>query len=169
MLSITRKAGSTSEAKRRTTMDVEVQDTQTVPDAPSAPVRVWSWAGMRLWAPLGMLTAVLMAIWAPVGAYAAVLPHHLYLAAGGIPPVQYGTGNTALTTPVVGAMQNIAQTIRLVLGGTALVVILAAAVMNHFVHDQQAKQRAKELIGAAVVGLLLAAFAPAIVNFIASL
>lgn len=100
---------------------------------------------------------------------AATLPGGHYLAAGGIPQVKYGTGNTTLGNTVTGAMENIAQTIRLVLGGTALVVILAAAVMNHFVNDQRAKERAKELIGAAVVGLLLAAFAPQIVNFIASL
>ena len=90
-----------------------------------------------------------------------------------IPTVQYGTGTGtgaggAFISTVTNAMENGAETIRMVLGGTALLVILVAAVMNHFVHDQRAKERAKELIAAAVVGLLLAAFAPSIVNFIAS-
>lgn len=126
--------------------------------------RLWSWL-----MPLGLLVSAFGALVMPTAAYAAVLPNHLYLAAGNIPQVNYGTGNTALSGSVTTAMENLAQTIRLVLGGTALVVILVAAVMNHFVHDQRAKERAKELIAAAVVGLLLAAFAPQIVNFIASL
>lgn len=99
---------------------------------------------------------------------AATLPTG-HLMASGIPTVNYGTGDSAAANTVTTAMENVASTIRMVLGGTALVVILAAAVMNHFVHDARAKERAKELIGAAVVGLLLAAFAPQIVNFIAGL
>ena len=129
--------------------------------------RIWSWL-----MPLGIVFTAFGALLLPTAAYAAVLPNHLYVAAGGgggIPPVGYGNGNTALSGTVTTAMESLAQTIRLVLGGTALVVILVAAVMNHFVHDQRAKERAKELIAAAVVGLLLAAFAPQIVNFIASL
>lgn len=126
--------------------------------------RIWNWL-----MPLGLFVSALGALLMPTAAYAAVLPHHLYVASGGIPPVKYGTGSTALSGTVTTAMESLAQTIRLVLGGTALVVILVAAVLNHFVHDQRAKERAKELIAAAVVGLLLAAFAPQIVNFIASL
>lgn len=117
--------------------------------------------------------AALGLIGAIMGAHAPVLaasPHSVWLAQGnGIPQVQYGNGNTALGNTINSAMENIAATIRYVLGATALVVILAAAVMNHFVQDPRAKERAKELVAAAVVGLLLAAFAPQIVNFIAGL
>ena len=116
-------------------------------------------SGRRLWQSLTIWLSVWFAVLVPTSVFAA----------GGIPAVNYGAGNAGLSTPVTTAMENIAETIRMVLGGTALVVILAAAIMNHFVHDPRAKERAKELIGAAVVGLLLAAFAPAIVNFIAGL
>ena len=130
----------------------------------------------RAWLmPLAVLVGMIVSLFAPDAAFAAQLPHGHALVAGsgttpsGIPTVSYGTGNTTLGQTVNNSMENIAATIRYVLGGTALVVILAAAVMNHFVHDARAKERAKELIGAAVVGLLLAAFAPQIVNFIAGL
>ena len=126
----------------------DAQEVQTVSKTPG-----WSWL-----MPLALMIGTLLSVLVPTSVFAA-----------GIPAVNYGNGNTALSTPVVTAMESVAATIRLVLGGTALVVILAAAIMNHFVHDPRAKERAKELIGAAVVGLLLAAFAPQIVNFIASL
>ena len=126
---------------------------------PASPVSRRS--GRRLWQSL----TIWLSVW-----FAVLLPSSVFAATGGgIPAVNYGSGNSSLSQPVTTAMENIAATIRLVLGGTALVVILAAAIMNHFVHDPRAKERAKELIGAAVVGLLLAAFAPAIVNFIAGL
>ena len=85
------------------------------------------------------------------------------------PTVNYGTSNTQLSSTVTTTLESVATTIRDVLGATALVVILVAALTNHFVHDQRSKDRAKEMIVAAIVGLLLAAFAPAIVNWIASL
>ncbi|MCY0885794.1 MAG: pilin [Firmicutes bacterium] len=127
------------------------------------------WA--RRWGPaiLGLAALAAPGLGGPL-AFAAAAPHHVLLASGsGVNPVNYSTANTALGDKVTNAMESIASTIRYLLGGTALVVILAAAIMNHFVHDPRAKERAKELIGAAVVGLLLAAFAPAIVNFIANL
>ncbi len=127
----------------------DAQEVQAVSKTPG-----WSWL-----MPLALMIGTLLSVLVPTSVFAAA----------GIPAVNYGNGNTALSTPVVTAMESVAATIRLVLGGTALVVILAAAIMNHFVHDPRAKERAKELIGAAVVGLLLAAFAPQIVNFIASL
>lgn len=97
----------------------------------------------------------------------------LFLAAGpafasGIPPVQYGTANAAAGN-VTTALTGIAATIRDVLGATALVALVVAALVNHFVHDQRAKDRAKEIVAAAVGGLLIAAFAPAIVNWFGSL
>lgn len=119
--------------------------------------------------PMALLAGLVLSLFLPDAAFAATGPHGHLMAAKKIQKVQYGTGNQGVDKVITGAMENIAQTIRLVLGGTALVVILAAAVMNHFVHDPRAKDRAKELIGAAVVGLLLAAFAPQIVNFIAGL
>ena len=129
-------------------------------------IRLKAW----LW-PLVLLGSFGLSLLAHVPAFAATLPHGQYLAAGsGIPPVNYGANaDTGFAGQVSGAAENVASTIRDLLGATALLVILVAAVMNHFVHDQRAKERAKELIGAAVVGLLVAAFAPQIVNFIASL
>jgi hypothetical protein len=87
----------------------------------------------------------------------------------GIPPVSYTTGNSALTQNVTTGLENIATTIRDILGAAALVAILVAALTNQMVHDARAKDRAKEFGVAAVVGLLLAAFAPAIVNWFANL
>lgn len=88
--------------------------------------------------------------------------------AAGPAPVSYGTPNGAAGT-VITALEGIAGTIRDVLGATALVAFLVAAIVNHMVHDDRAKDRAKEIMASAVVGLLVAAFAPAIVNWIASL
>lgn len=80
---------------------------------------------------------------------------------GGFPSV----GSSNLTNGINGALTTIAVDIRNIGGVTALLAIVVAAIMNHFVHDQQAKDKSKELIKAAIVGLLLFAFAPAIVNF----
>ena len=88
--------------------------------------------------------------------------------ASGPAPVQYGVPSGAAGT-VIGAMESIAATIRYILGATALVAFLVAALVNHMVHDQHAKDRAKEIMASAVVGLLIAAFAPAIVNWIAGI
>jgi hypothetical protein len=88
--------------------------------------------------------------------------------AAGPAPVQYGTPGAAANV-AVGALENVAATIRDVLGATALVAFLVAALTNHFVHDQHAKERAKEIMAAAIVGLLIAVFAPSVVNWIGSL
>lgn len=146
-------------------MDMEVITSEPGAQHPSR-LRRWLQAA---WLPIVMVTSLALSLVAPQAAFAAQLHGHFLAAGNNIPAVKYGAGNTGITSKVVPAMQNIARTIQLLLGGTALVVILVAAIMNHFVHDPQAKQRAKELIGAAVVGLLLAAFAPAIVNFLANL
>ena len=142
------------------------------------PSRVLGWL-KAAWLPAVMVAGLALSLVVPQAAFAAQWHGHLLAAGGGNTPqtgappsVSYGNAGAqggALASKVTTAMQGVAEMIRLILGGTALVVILVAAVMNHFVHDQQAKMRAKELIGAAVVGLLLAAFAPAIVNFIAGL
>lgn len=110
----------------------------------------WSWKTLTLWA----LSAVPMVLLASGAVFAA--------------NVQYGTPNGAANTVVV-AGENIAATIRDVLGATALVAFLSAALVNHFVHDQHAKERAKEIMWSAVVGLLVAAFAPTIVNWFLTL
>jgi len=126
------------------------------------------WQRVRPW-----VLPVLTLMWL---VWAALAPDFVFAAGTvtgtDIPTVSYGastTGGTAFDTNVQNGLESAATIIRDVLGATALLVILVAAVMNHFVHDPRAKERAKELIGAAVVGLLLAAFAPAIVNFIISL
>ena len=85
-----------------------------------------------------------------------------------IPPVQYGTGGT-LATKVNGEIENVAAMVRDILGGTALLALVIAALVNHFIHDPRSKDRAKEIVVAAIVGLLIAAFAPEIVNWIATL
>lgn len=103
-------------------------------------------------------------------ALAASLPHTMLVASGsGIPQVNFGNANTQLGNKINTGLETIAATLRDILGATALVVIIAAAVMNHYVINPRAKEVAKELIGAAVVGLLLAAFAPDIVNFFTGL
>ena len=140
---------------------------------PSVPVTAQpTHGGIKAWLwPIVVLGSFVLSLLAHVPAFAATLPHGHYLAAGsGIPPVNYGAGaDTKFSGQVSGAAENVASTIRDILGATALIAFVVAALMNHFVHDQRAKERAKELIGAAVVGLLVAAFAPQIVNFIASL
>lgn len=146
-------------------MDMEVITPELMVQSPSR-IRRWIQAA---WLPIVMVASLALSLVVPQAVFAAQFQGHFLAAGNNIPTVQYGTGNTTVSNQVVPAMENIARTIQLLLGGTALVVILVAAIMNHFVHDPQAKQRAKELIGAAVVGLLLAAFAPAIVNFLASL
>lgn len=84
------------------------------------------------------------------------------------PTVQYGTPNSAVATTVNAALEGVATTIRWILGGTALVAILIAAFMNHM-PNPRSKEMAKEVLGAAIIGLLIAAFAPQIVNWVATL
>ena len=88
--------------------------------------------------------------------------------AAGPASVKYGAPSGAAGI-VVGAMESVAGTIRYILGATALVAFLVAAIVNHMVHDAHAKERAKEIMASAVVGLLIAAFAPAVVNWIAGI
>lgn len=87
---------------------------------------------------------------------------------GGAPPIQYGNPSTPIANQVTTALEGVAQTIRWILGGTALVALLFAAFMNHM-PNQRSKEMAKEIVAAAVVGLLIAAFAPNIVNWVAGL
>lgn len=144
---------------------MEGKDQEIQAEVPVARPAFW-----RAWLmPLTLLVGMVVSLFAPDAAFAATMPHGHLMAGGGIPTVKYGNGNTALGNAVDSGLENIAATIRYILGATALVVFLAAAVMNHFVHDPRAKERAKELVGAGVLGLLIAAFAPQIVNFIASL
>ena len=96
-----------------------------------------------------------------------LLASHGVLAAGPA-TVQYGNPSGAAGV-VVTAMESVAGTIRYILGATALVAFLVAAIVNHMVHDLRAKERAKEIMASAVVGLLIAAFAPAVVNWIAGI
>ena len=86
-----------------------------------------------------------------------------------VPPARYGTPNGAISGSVSAAIEGLAATIRDILGATALLAIVVAAIMNHFVHSLRAKEQAKEVAFAAIIGLLIAAFAPDIVNFFAAL
>jgi len=86
----------------------------------------------------------------------------------GIPTVSYGTAGS-LGTTVSTELENIAATIRDILGATALLALVAAALVNHFIHDPRSKDRAKEIVVAAIVGLLIAAFAPQVINWITTL
>lgn len=122
--------------------------------------RIGNWISSLNWKKVGVIAAQLVPL--------VLIGGSTVFAASSIPTVQYGTGNAVATT-VNTALENIAATIRDVLGGTALVAILVAAIVNHFVHDARAKDRAKEIIASAIVGLLIAAFAPQIVNWFASL
>lgn len=123
---------------------------------------------------LGSVTAAVRRInWSKVGrVLMAMLP--LLLVGGsaafasGTGPVQYGAPSPSFTDKVIPALESIAATIRYILGATALVALVIAAFMNH-VPNQKSKEQAKEIAMAAVVGLLLAAFAPAIVTFFGSL
>lgn len=85
-----------------------------------------------------------------------------------IPKVGYGTAGS-LGTKINGEIENVAATVRDILGGTALLALVVAALVNHFIHDPRSKDRAKEIVVAAIVGLLIAAFAPEIINWIISL
>ena len=125
-----------------------------------APARPASWLTSWRYRSLGLVTLLVSWIVASGTSFAA--------AAGGIPPVQYGAPNGAATV-INTALEGVAGTIRDILGVTALLAIVAAALVNHFVHDPRSKERAKEMVAAAVVGLLLAVFAPEIVNWIAAL
>ena len=85
--------------------------------------------------------------------------------ASGLPSVNYGTTGS-LGHTVNQELENLAATVQYILGGTALLALVIAALVNHFVHDPRSKDRAKEIVVAAIVGLLIAAFAPDIVNWI---
>lgn len=133
-------------------------------------VRGWRHPG---WVWLAVLGAIVLE---PGVAHAATGSHTVLAStstspSSGIPTVNYN--NSLATSPIVNKVNSglaqIASIIRDFLGGTALVVFVSAAIMNHFVHNPQAKQLAKELVGAAIVGILIAIFAPDIVKFLTSL
>ena len=118
-------------------------------------LRVWvRWQRSRIQATMMGVAVVPMVLVASHAVFAA-----------GSATVQYGAPSGAAGT-VISAMESVAGTIRYILGATALVAFLVAALVNHMVHDQHAKDRAKEIMASAVVGLLIAAFAPALVNWI---
>lgn len=106
------------------------------------------------------------------GVLAALVP--LVLMGGGAafaanPPAvnyTYPTGNAA--GAIAAAVEGLATTIRWILGPTALLALVIAAFMNH-VPNQHTKEQAKEVAMAAIVGLLIAAFAPTIITWITGL
>ncbi len=124
-----------------------------------APARPASWLTSWRYRVMGLVTLFVSWIVASGTSFAA---------GGGIPAVQYGAPNAAATT-IDTALEGVAGTVRDILGVTALLAIVGAALVNHFVHDPRSKERAKEMVAAAIVGLLLAVFAPNIVNWIAAL
>lgn len=67
---------------------------------------------------------------------------------------------------VKSTLQRIATSIRNVLGYTALITLLAAAAVAHFVHEPRAKERAREFVVVALLGLVIAGFAPTLINWI---
>lgn len=86
------------------------------------------------------------------------------------PPVGYGNEiGGAAVGKVNSVLQGLATDIRDILGFTALLTLLAAALVKPLLHEPRAKERARELVVAAIVGFLIAAFAPMIVNFLESL
>ena len=111
----------------------------------------------------------------PWGKVASVLAMALpFMLAGGVSAFAVGPGTvnyvaptgvaSSAATTMTNAVEQIAGVIRWVLGGTGLLALIVAAVMNH-VPNQHTKEQAKEIAMAAVVGLLIAAFAPSIINF----
>ena len=93
-------------------------------------------------------------------------------AAGGTPPAPSyiaptGAGAAAATT-ISSSVEQLATIIRWILGATGLLALLVAAIMNH-VPNQHTKEQAKEILMAAIVGLLIAAFAPQIIGFFVGL
>ena|GEM_PF-3618096 len=94
------------------------------------------------------------------------------LAAGGnlsaSGPVCYGAPLSGVST-VQTALQEVAGSIRDILGVTALVALVVAALVNHFVHDPRSKDRAREIVWAAVIGLAVAVFAPTLIGFVMGL
>ncbi len=103
------------------------------------------------------------------GVLAALVPLVLIgaqaAAASGPPSVQYTSPSGGATNSIAVAVEGLATTIRWILGPTALLALVIAAFMNH-VPNQRSKEQAKEVAMAAIVGLLIAAFAPAIINWI---
>lgn len=102
-------------------------------------------------------------------ASAWVVVRGVMMAGSGVPTVQYGTPNGQFAGSVTALVQNAAATLREIVGATALLCIVIAALLWHFIHDQRATERAKELVAAAVIGLLVVAFAPQIVNMVIQL
>lgn len=83
------------------------------------------------------------------------------------PSVNYvdPTGSAAgIASTVSTQIEQVAGILRWILGPTGLVALIVAAIMNH-VPSQRMKEMAKEIAGGAVVGLLIAVFAPNIISF----
>ena len=89
--------------------------------------------------------------------------------ASGPPTVCYGTPTSteqSVITTITGNLTGVAAMGRDLLGATCLIVFIGAAITNHFIHDPRSKERAKEIVYAGLIGVLVAAFAPMIINWL---
>lgn len=124
----------------------------------SAPVAVAPSIGRRARA---VRVGLLAALGVVFGAIVLTGGSHVALAAGSVTSC---VGN--VETCVQTAADNVTNTIRVILGATAVIVFMVAAFVNHFVYDPRSKDRAREMMVAAIAGLLIAAFAQDIVSFV---
>lgn len=85
------------------------------------------------------------------------------------PRVAYGSGDESTVQVITGALQKVATSIRDILGFTALLALIIAALIAHFVHDPRSKERARELVVVAIIGMAIAAFAPTLINWVEGL
>lgn len=101
----------------------------------------------------------------PVGVGLLFLAGVFHPAFAAPPNVNYQYGNTGAASGIVNAIENFAGLIDDVLGATALLAMLVAALLNH-APSQRSKEMGREIFHAAILGLLIALFAPTLINFI---
>lgn len=77
--------------------------------------------------------------------------------------VGYGTAVGGFNT-VPTAIENIAATGQILIGSLALLALVAAGLTNMFWHNPHAKELARGMIEGAIFGMLIAIFAPTLIN-----
>jgi hypothetical protein len=80
--------------------------------------------------------------------------------------VQYGHANGSIVNGIVTPVENMAATLRLILYGVLLLVMVIGAVMRAMVHNPQLQMNGTRAITISIELILVLTFAPLIINWL---
>ncbi|MCL6595827.1 MAG: hypothetical protein K6V73_06390 [Firmicutes bacterium] len=80
--------------------------------------------------------------------------------------INFGHASGSIVTAVVTPMENMAATLRLILYGVLLLVMVIGAVMRAMVHNPQLQMNGTKAITVSIELILLLTFAPLVLNWL---